>query len=356
MPSTDGGVGGRGLGEPGPGGGVAPLRGPRTPASITVQQLVDAPALALSLVAGAAGHGNVIKVPRIQKPGLALAGYPEQLHSGRVLVLGGTEIDYLAAAPASARALGLGTVMASRPACVVVCRGLPPVPDLVRACEAERVPLVSTSLTTADFIVGATGWMGDRLAARTEVHGVLVDVLGVGLLVLGQSGIGKSETALDLVVRGHRLVADDVVDVWRRGDVVIGAGVGLIRHHMEIRGLGIINIQDLFGVSAVRDTKRVELVVELVEWNDADSYDRLGIDDPQLDVLGVSVPMLRLPVRPGRDLATLLEVAARNQLLKARGRHSARELTGRLGHALTHPGQAEVEPAPLAGAELEAAE
>ncbi len=138
--------------------------------------------------------------------------------------------------------------------------------------------------------------------------------------------------------------------------MVIGAGVGLIRHHMEIRGLGIINIQDLFGVSAVRDTKRVELVVELVEWNDADSYDRLGIDDPQLDVLGVSVPMLRLPVRPGRDLATLLEVAARNQLLKARGRHSARELTGRLGHALTHPGQAEVEPAPLAGAELEAAE
>jgi HPr kinase/phosphorylase len=154
------------------------------------------------------------------------------------------------------------------------------------------------------------------------------------VLVLGKSGIGKSETALDLVVRGHRLVADDVVQMWRKGGAVIATGDQLIRHHLEIRGLGIINIKDLFGVAAVRETKKLELVVELVEWDSNAEYDRLGIDEMRFAVLGVELPRLCLPVRPGRNLATLIEVAARNQLLKAQGHHSSRELQERLRAAM----------------------
>ncbi|HRC58066.1 MAG TPA: HPr(Ser) kinase/phosphatase, partial [Kofleriaceae bacterium] len=187
----------------------------------------------------------------------------------------------------------------------------------------------------SDLIVKLTGWLNDRLASATELHGVMLDVLGIGVLLLGKSGIGKSETALDLVVRGHRLVADDVVVVRKKGEALFGSSARLIAYHMEIRGLGIINIKDLFGVGAVRDNKKLELAVEMVDWQDGEEYDRLGIDDDRLEILGVAVPRVRLPVRPGRNLATLVEVGARNQLLKLRGHHSARafqdELTAALG-------------------------
>ena len=162
------------------------------------------------------------------------------------------------------------------------------------------------------------------------MHGVLMDVLGIGVLLLGKSGIGKSETALDLVVRGHRLVADDVIEIRRQGAHVVGRGAGIIGHHMEIRGLGIINIKDLFGISAVRDTKKIELVVELREWDEHEEYDRLGFDDQFDRILDVAVPAVQLPVRPGRNLATLIEVAARNQLLKLQGTHSARAFRDQL--------------------------
>jgi HPr kinase/phosphorylase len=290
--------------------------------------------LGLTLIAGTAGIGNLVLVPRIQKPGLALSGWPEQLHERRIQVLGGTEIDYLAAIDEPARAVGIRTLLASRPAAVVVCRGRAAPAALLTACEDARVPLLGSSLTTADFIVAVSGWLGDRLAAQTQIHGVVVDVIGIGVLLLGKSGIGKSETALDLVVRGHRLVADDVVQLWRKGSAVLATGEEVIRHHLEIRGLGIINVKDLFGVSAVRETKKVELVVELVEWDARAEYDRLGIDDLRYTVLGVDVPRLCLPVRPGRNLATLIEVAARNQLLKEQGHHSARELQERLREAM----------------------
>jgi HPr kinase/phosphorylase len=290
--------------------------------------------LGLAVLAGRDGLGNSILVPRIQKPGLALSGWPEQLHERRLQVLGGTEVDYLEQIDGRARALGVDTLMASSPAAVVVCRGRAAPAELVAACEAKRVPLLGSSLTTADFIVAVTAWLADRLAPQTTVHGVVVDVNGVGVLLLGKSGIGKSETALDLVVRGHRLVADDVVYMWRKASSVIASGDDLVRHHMEIRGLGIINIKDLFGVAAVRETKKIELVVELVEWDASAEYDRLGIDELRYQVLGTELPRLYLPVRPGRNLATLIEVAARNQLLKSQGHHSARELQERLRAAM----------------------
>jgi HPr kinase/phosphorylase len=250
-----------------------------------------------------------------------------------LLVLGGTEIDYLQDHP-PARTVGIATLLASEPACIVVCRGLLPTAELVTAVEAHGVAVLVSQLPTADFITAVTGWMSDRLAPSTDMHGVLLDVLGIGVLLLGKSGIGKSETALDLVVRGHRLVADDLIKIRRQGNQVVGRGAGIIGHHMEIRGLGIINVKDLFGISAVRDTKKIELVVELREWNEHEEYDRLGFDDRFDRILDVSVPAVQLPVRPGRNLATLIEVAARNQLLKLQGTHSARAFRDQLHQAM----------------------
>src|SRR5206468_7124632 len=185
------------------------------------------------------------------------------------------------------------------------------------------------------FINRVTKWLEDRLSPTTAIHGVLIDVFGVGILLLGKSGIGKREAALDLVLRGHRLVADDIVEIRKRPpDMIYGGGSEIIKHHMEIRGLGIINIKDLFGISAVRDAKKIELVVELVEWNEEEEYDRLGVEELRHSILDVAVPMVRVPIRPGRPISSITEVAARNLLLKFQGKHSAREFQDRLNRAL----------------------
>ncbi len=301
--------------------------------AITVGELLERAELEVTAVGGRVGLDRTVTVPRIQKPGLALTGWTEQLHDGRVLVLGGTEIEYLEKEQA-ARGVGVQTLLDSKPACIVVCRGLEPPQALADAALAQGVAVLVSSLVTADFIAAGTSWMTSRLAPTTEVHGVLLDVLGIGVLLLGKSGIGKSETALDLVVRGHRLVADDVIRIKRQGDQVIGRGAGILGHHMEIRGLGIINIKDLFGIAAVRDAKKIELVVELREWAEGEEYDRLGFEDRHDKILDIAVPAVRLPVRFGRNLATLIEVAARNQLLKLQGTHSARAFRDTLHRAM----------------------
>jgi HPr kinase/phosphorylase len=301
---------------------------------ITIEQMAAHGALELTVVAGQGGLARGVDVPRIQKPGLALTGWPEQLHARRALVLGATEIEFLVSSSPAVRTLGINTILATDPACILISRGLTAPSDLVSACENKGVALLSSSLVTSELIVKLTGWLNDRLAPATELHGVMLDVLGMGVLLLGKSGIGKSETALDLVVRGHRLVADDVVVIRRKGDALFGSSAQLIAYHMEIRGLGIINIKDLFGIGAVRDNKKLELVVELVDWRDDDEYDRLGIDDHHLEILSVAVPRVQLPVRPGRNLATIIEVGARNQLLKLRGHHSARVFQEELSAAL----------------------
>jgi HPr kinase/phosphorylase len=302
---------------------------------VTVEQLVAGDArLELRLVAGRLGLGRMVTVPRIQKPGLALTGWREQLHDQRLLILGGTEIDFLSQIGRAEQERGIETMMATEPSAVVVCRGLDPPAALAEACERDQVPLLVTALVTADFIVRVSSWLQDRMAVHTSLHGVLLDILGTGILLLGKSGIGKSETALDLVLRGHRLVADDIVHIRQKGTIVYGSGSGIIRHHMEIRGLGIINIKDLFGIAAVRETKKIELVIELVEWDEEDEYDRLGLDERFYEILGAQIPLLKVPVRPGRNIATVIEVAARNQLLKLQGVHSAREFQERLNRAI----------------------
>src|SRR5438045_2361685 len=199
--------------------------------------------------------------------------------------------------------------------------------------EAERagVPLLRTSLPTPIAIARLNAHLEDQLAPRETRHGVLMDILGLGVFIARESGIGKSECALDLIVRGHRLIADDTVEVLRRQEtILIGICPELTRHHMELRGLGVINIKELFGIASTRSSKRVELVVQLERWDPSREYERLGLDDEVYEILGLRVPLIRMPVAPGRNIAILVEVAARNQLLKARGHHAARELAERL--------------------------
>ena len=276
--------------------------------------------LRLDLVAGRGGLSRVIEAPRIQKPALALAGYLDQLHPRRVQVLGNAEIGYverLEAAAAESRLDALcGTSLANGNA-------IPPV--LRRAASRHRVPLFATEQRTAATIRALARWLEDRFAPETSLHGVLMDVLGLGVLLLGKSGIGKSEAALALLGRGHRLVADDIVRVRESppGSLLGRAPEGL-RYHIEIRGLGVLNVADLFGALATLDEARVDLAVEFVEESDGAPIDRLGIDARTLPVLGVGVPHLQIQLRPGRDVATIVEVAARNQMLKRRGVHSAR--------------------------------
>ena len=291
--------------------------------------------LKLSLVAGESGLGRRIISPRIQKPGLALTGFTEHLHAGRVQVFGNTEISYLRTLPEPRQVEVLRTVFREDIACVVVTKDLEVPKTMIPVANETGVPVLKTPLLSSTFIQEVQAFLEEALTLTATLHGVLMDVFGVGILLLGKSGIGKSEIALDLVMRGHRLVADDIVDVTRRKQgVVYGAGNPIIKHHMEIRGLGIINIKDLFGIAAVRDRKKIELVIELVEWDPGREYDRLGVDEAKFTIVDVEIPLAMVPVRPGRNLTTLIEVAARNQLLKLQGHHSARDFAERLNRAI----------------------
>lgn len=287
--------------------------------------------LGLKLVAGGKGIGHRLYSSRIQKPGLALTGYTEHLHPDRVQVLGNTEISYLCQLDEHQAIHYIGKLCTFPIACFIVTKGIDP-PDFLKVeTEKSQIPLLVTPLQSSTFISLITKFLEERLLPTTHVHGVLVDVLGVGVLLLGKSGIGKSECALDLVIRGHRLVADDIIYMKKKMPAaLVGQAGETIQHHMEIRGLGIINIKDLYGVSSIREKKIIDLVLELIEWDPVQEYDRLGIDDQVHTILGVDLPHLRIPVRPGRNLTSIIEVAARNFLLKGMGYHSAREFHEKL--------------------------
>ncbi|MBJ6760042.1 HPr kinase/phosphorylase [Myxococcaceae bacterium JPH2] len=306
--------------------------------SIRISQLLDDHDydLQLTLVAGRQGLQRVVNSSRIQKPGLALAGFTEHLHPHRVQVFGNTEISYLATLTEAQQREALAKLFAEEEglSCVVVTKALDIPQALITACEESGLALMKTPMLSSEFIQRVQAFLEESLTESSSLHGVLMDVFGVGILLLGKSGIGKSEIALDLVMRAHRLVADDIVDVTRRKGAVYGAGNPVIKHHMEIRGLGIINIKDLFGVAAVREQKKIELVIELQEWDPQQEYDRLGVEDKHLQIVGVDIPLSVVPVRPGRNMATIIEVAARNQLLKLQGHHSAREFAERLNRAI----------------------
>ena len=291
--------------------------------------------LEADLLAGSAGLDRHIVLPYIQKTGLALAGFDEYLRSGRVLVFGESEIRFLEKMNSETRIGSLRRLFGRDLPCVLVTNGFEAPAEMIAEAERTGVPVLRTHLATPIAIARLTAHLEDTLAPREILHGVLMDILGLGVFISGDSSIGKSECALDLVVRGHRLVADDTVEVrCRAQSMLIGACPELTRNHIEIRGLGLINVGDLFGISATRASKRVELVVQLERWEAGREYDRLGLDTELHDMLGVKVPLIRMPVAPGRNLAMLVEVAARNQLLRSRGRHAAKLLAERLERRL----------------------
>jgi HPr kinase/phosphorylase len=299
---------------------------------LLVRELLEDKGLQLLLFAEAGESlERAVTDPSVNKLGLALTGIAFALDPGQIQLLGGSEIAYLQMLSGPERMEVIAKLLAFDFPCLIATRGLTPPRELLAALADKGIAGLTSSLDTAEFIRRLSRYLDDRLAPRISFHGVLVDVIGIGVLILGSSGIGKSETALDLVLRGHRLVADDLVEISRRGNAsLVGNASDMVRFHMEIRGLGIINIQDLFGVAATRDRKRIDLVVELVEWEEGKDFDRLGLDEETYPILGVEVARLTIPVRPGRNVSSIVEVAARNQLLKQRGRHSARDFQQRL--------------------------
>ena len=306
---------------------------------VTVRGLLgsrsDALGLSVELLAGAAGLDRLITNPHPQKTGLALAGFQEYLRPGRVLIFGESEIRYLENLDSAARTSTLRQALALDFPCILITGGFPPPPEMTTEAERAGVPVLKTPIVTPTAIAKLTSMLEDSLAERTVLHAVLMDILGLGVLIAGESGIGKSECALDLIVRGHRLVADDTVEIRRRSEtILIGTCPELTRHHMELRGIGLINVKDLFGIASTRSSKRVELVVHLERWDTSREYERLGLDDAFYEILGLRVPLIRMPVAPGRNIAILVEVAARNQLLRSRGHHAAKMLADALDRQL----------------------
>ncbi len=297
---------------------------------------------AFEVLAGSRGLDRALASPRLQKPGLALTGGLEYLHEGRLQVLGRSEARFLNRRSRGAAAAIGRLCDGSFPALLLV-RGLAPPPTLVDAAEAGGVPLLSTAAVTGEVMEALFHFMAVRLAPRKTIHGVLMDIFGLGVLLLGESGIGKSECALELVTRGHRLVADDAVELRLIEDELIGASPELSRYYLEVRGLGLINAREMFGITAVAEIKAVEQAIRLVRFDATRSYERLGEEQAWWEVLGHRVPLREVPVAPGRNLAVILEIAARQQLLRARGIDAAAEIQAELARRLSErpPGEEE---------------
>ena len=300
--------------------------------TLTVEELLDRRGtfLDLRLLAGRSGLERQITAPRVQKQGLVLVGVVNALRAGRIQVLGQTELDFMADMPSDDLETACEALASSQAAALLITNGFPCPASLMKRCEAHNMTVLGSRQPSSDAIYAIQERMAEALAPRTSIHGVLIDILGQGVLLLGKSGIGKSECALSLLVRGHRLIADDVVEIIQEGTSLVGRGVEMMRHLLEIRGLGIVDVKELYGVGAVRNLKRVDMVVELAAWREGMQVDRLGLDEQYYTLLKIELPYVVIPVRPGRDLATMIEVAARNQLLRAGQINSSQDFSRRL--------------------------
>ncbi|HOH29251.1 MAG TPA: HPr(Ser) kinase/phosphatase [Candidatus Hydrogenedentes bacterium] len=279
------------------------------------------------MLAGYQGTGKPIYSWDVNRPGLALSGYVDYFANDRVQILGNTEIHFMERMPASSLATMLANMVSFEIPVFVLSRHLTPPPVFLDMCNRSGIPVLRSAMSTDEVISRIIIYLNDEFAPETTIHGTAVDVYGVGCLILGKTGIGKSETAMELVERGHRLIADDLVELKRRREDYLYAQTNkIVKHHMEIRGLGIVDIRALFGVGHVRDFKRIGLVVELEDWNKESSYDRTGLTYSPEEILGVRLPYLRLPVKPGRNVAIIIEVAALDQRLKEMGINSAQQL------------------------------
>jgi HPr kinase/phosphorylase len=285
----------------------------------------------LRIAAGSKGLDNPIASSELNRPGLAFAGFLDVYTHDRIQILGNTEITFLASMEARLRRDRISAALEYALPCIIVTTGIEPPPELLEMCEARGIPLLVTSNTTTRLASNLTFYL-ERVFAPTETaHGVLVDVFGVGLLIMGSAGVGKSECGLELIERGHRLVADDVVMLKRLGrNLLMGSAVSNVAHHMEVRGLGIVDVELLFGAGSVRDEKKIDLVVRLERWKEDTLVDRLGMDEHFRTLLGVEVREFTIPVEPGRNISILVEVAALQYRIHSQGRNPAQELNERL--------------------------
>lgn len=287
--------------------------------------------LQLELIGESDGLEREIRNPNVSSPGLVLAGYVERFPAQRMQVLGETEITYLKSLEPEMRRRNLEKFFSFPIPCVFITKGQKPGTDLIELASKARVPLICSGLKTNEFYTRIKPWLEDEFAPTTNLHGSLADIFGVGCLFVGQSGIGKSECVLDLVERGHRLVADDLVIARRRGsDVLIGRGHELQRHYMEIRGVGLVDVPAIFGIRAVRQQKRIEVVVQLEEWDQEVAVERTGLDTETTTILDVELPKVRIPLNPGKNITVVAEVIAMNHLLKYSGVDPAERFNERL--------------------------
>lgn len=287
--------------------------------------------LDLELVTGEAGMKRRIKVPEAHRPGLSLSGYLKDYANHRILIFGKVEIEYLRDLDPGTRVERLKKILDDPTPAVIVARRYRPPKELLKLCEERGIPLFRTGMQTMALITKLTVLLNEEFAPSISCHGTLVEVFGVGVLIQGDSAVGKSEAALGLIERGHRLISDDIVKVKRReGGYLEGFGAELTRHHMEIRGIGIVNVAHLYGAVCVRDHKSIDIVVKLEVWDDKKFYDRVGIEEQYCDIMSVKVPHHILPVKPGRDVVLLLETIALNHRLRRMGYNSAKEFNRKL--------------------------
>ncbi len=310
---------------------------PSDGASVDVAELLGDELVDLRLeVLGGENHlRNRIHHPRVQKPGLAFAGHYPYIKPGRVQILGESEANYLSTLQVEERRQRFAEIARLPIPVFIVTKGLDPDPDLMAALQEHEIPVLRSPRLSSVVIKRVSYFLEEHLVPSTTMHGVLLDVYGLGVLLIGRSGVGKSESALDLVTRGHSLVGDDRITIRRYpNEELIGYSEEPLRHHMELRGIGIINVKDLFGLAAVRQRKSIELVIELEPWQDGKEYDRLGLDETLYRILDVPCPYIQMPVATGRNVAILVEIAARNHVLKLQGHFSAQEFAHSLEEEL----------------------
>ena len=288
-------------------------------------------ALGLTVISGTRRqHGMRIRVADLCRPGLQFAGYFDVFASERPQLIGKTEMAYLNSLPPEVRDERLDRYFSYEMPCIVIARGMPCPPALLQQAVRHGVPIYGTLYETSAFTGMAIGYLSEALAPRQTCHGVLLDVFGVGVLITGESGIGKCECALELIKRGHQLVADDVVDISRVGSKLVGESPEMVRDFMELRGIGIVDIKSIFGIGAVLRRKTINIVIHLEIWSPDKDYDRLGTREQTTEILGVNLPLIEMPVRSGRNLAIIMEIAARNWRLKSEGYNAVAELDRRL--------------------------
>ena len=298
--------------------------------------------LALELLSDSAVSDTDISVAELNRPGFVLTGFTQKYQSRRIQILGGAELSFIERLPAAELPEAIANLFVKHPPCFVLTRGQAPPPELVTQCNTMGVPLLRTDLSTTPFMRSLNAYLEDYFSPRGNVHGSLADVYGVGLLFSGPSGIGKSEIVLDLVERGHRLVADDVVQLIRRGDTLIGRGNDFLKHFMEIRGVGVVDVREMFGIRAIRVQKRIEVEVRLERWVEGKQYDRVGLEYETSAILGLPIPNVVLPIVPGKNVTVIAETIAMNHMLKVYGLSPAERFNRQIMEDLARQNEARV--------------